>query len=132
MSMEHLGRIVALMAASPIHRDWSVADIERLIVPPIVARQSVSIEEGGKLVAWGSWACLTEEAEEAFQTGRRKLTARDWTAGDRCWLIDAIAPYGHARRLCRMIRQGMKAQGFDTVRFRRITDGKRRYSGVAL
>ena len=103
-----LGRVIELMAASPVHRPWSVADIERLIAPPLALNQYV-ITGSSRLTGWASYALLSEEAEERFE--RRATLPQDWRSGTTVYLFDAIAPYGDARRLISTLRAHLRETG---------------------
>lgn len=134
MIHDTLGQLVALMAASPIHREWTVSDFGRLIVPPLLLGQHAIVRVNSRVVAWGSWALLDEEAEEGYVSGTRKLQASDWRIGDRLWIVDAVAPWGHARDLtaamhAELTRRGMAGR---TIRFRRNKGGERRYSRLTV
>lgn len=126
--------VVGLMARSPIHRGWSVADIERLIVPPLKARQAIVIEEGAQIVGFGSVALLTDEAQEGYREGRRRIKLGDWSAGRNIWLVDVIAPYGHAAQVTRALREEYRWRGHagEYVNFRRNKGGERRYARVKI
>lgn len=129
-----LGQVVGLMTASPIHRDWTVADIERLIVPPLMLGQYVAIAEKDQMLAFATYAFLSQEAMDGFVSGQRKLRASDWRSGPHKWLIDAIAPSGHARPAMGMVRAALRRDGYrgDVIRFRRNKGGVRRYAQVVL
>lgn len=118
-----LGRVIELMAASPVHRPWSVADIERLIAPPLALNQYV-ITGSSRLTGWASYALLSEEAEERFE--RRATLPQDWRSGTTVYLFDAIAPYGDARRLTSTLRAHLRSLGYagQPIRFRRTYPDK--------
>ena len=127
--------VVGLMARSSIHRGWSVADIERLIVPPLKARQAVIVEERGHIVGFGSVALLTDEAQQGYREGTRRIRPSDWSAGGHIWLVDVIAPYGHASQVTRALRLDFCERGFggQYVNFRRNKGtGERRYARVMI
>lgn len=127
--------VVGLMARSPIHRVYSVADIERLIVPPLRARQAIVVEERGHIVGFGSVALLTEEAQQGYRDGKRRIKAEDWSAGQNIWLIDVVAPYGHAAHVTKALRHELRDRGFagEYVNFRRNKGtGERRYARVMI
>lgn len=136
--MEHplLGAVVELMMASERHRGDSVADIERLIVPPLKLGQRACVWVNEGLVAFASYALLSDEAEDGFISGSRRLQASDWRSGEKLWLMDAIAPYGHARGLCGELREKLRERGFAgrPIRFRRNyhDGGPRRYASVIV
>lgn len=134
MSFELLGRIVGLMARSPRHREYSVADIERLILPPLRLGQCAVIRDGDRVTGWGSYALFTKSAENGFISGQRRIRTSDWGAGDRLWLMDVIAPHGTPERVTREMRKMLKGQGYggETIRFRRTKGDQRRYSQVRV
>lgn len=101
-----LAMALHLFTLSKLHHDWTVSDLARLLIPPIMLGHYLFWTEGERVVAFATWANLTEEAEDAYLTGRRKLQPEDWNAGDysRIWIIDAVAPYGHIRPFAKAIR----------------------------
>lgn len=102
----HLGQTIGLLAASPIHSKWSVADVARLIRTPLVLGQARLFYDNGRgPVGFVSWAYLTPKARDGFLNRTRKLNALDWNAGDELWFIDLIAPYGHMKQIHRQLRE---------------------------
>jgi hemolysin-activating ACP:hemolysin acyltransferase len=128
--------VLGLMARSPLHSRWSVADVERLIVPPLALGQCAVLRDGPHVVGFASYALLTEEAEIGYVEGTRKIQPTDWNAGDRLWLVDVIAPYGHARQVMRHGRAMLKARGLGghDVNFKKVytTDRPRRTARVKV
>lgn len=128
--------VLDLMTRSARHRTFSVADVERLILPPMLADQAVVLAENGeRIVAFGSIGLLTDEAAGGYAEGTRKLQPGDWNAGDQVWLIDAIAPHGHARQLTTAIRSLARERGHAGrhIHFRRTySDGTSRISKALL
>jgi len=128
-----IGEIINLMHFSQVHSGYTVADIGRVIVPPVLLDQYTLVRHDGRLVGYGSYALLSEEAETGFIAGTRKMVADDWKAGDRLWLMDVLAPFGHAATVTTALRANALADGHSEVRFRRTRPGiGRRYSRVAL
>lgn len=131
---EAVGAVVRLMAMSPVHEHWTCHDIERLVVPPLDLGQCILLKEGLLPVAWGSYAFLTPEAEAGYRSGLRRLQADDWNAGDRLWLVDVVAPFGHGPQVTSALRRKMRDEGRagQLVYFRRNKAGKRRYSEAVI
>jgi len=134
MPAKDFGDVVALLMTSPIHRAWTVADLERLIRPPLRLDQCVLIRDGSTLTGYGSYAFLTEEAEAGFISGDRKIGDTDWRGGDRIWFMDAIASNGDAKKVTAAMRKDLRDLGFAgrMIRFRRNKGGHRRYSKVII
>lgn len=128
--------VLDLMTRSPRHRSFNVADIERVILPPMLQDQAIFLaDEGHRIMAYGSIALLTDEAAQGYIDGTRKLQPGDWSEGDQIWLIDAIAPFGHARQLTTAIRSLARERGHAGrhIRFRRAyPDGSTRISKALL
>ena len=72
--------VLELMLKSDMHRDWYIADLERLVLPAIEAKKMVVVYED-KLTAKTeifprptglfSHAFLTKEAAEGYENGTR-------------------------------------------------------------
>ncbi|QCO07283.1 toxin-activating lysine-acyltransferase [Azospirillum argentinense] len=102
-----VGASIALMSQSKFHRTWSVADIERLIVPPIQLGQCRLYRVDNRPIGLVTWAFFDVTAERAFHDGTRKIQAPDWHSGNRLWIIDFIAPFGGARNIVRDLRKNI-------------------------
>ncbi len=117
---ERLGRIVALMAASKVHRPYSVADLERLILPSLLLGQAWVAPR-----SFGTWAWLTAEAEAGFVARTRKLRPGDLAAGSRLWVVEFAAPFGGAAAQIRAFKRHLVSlYGAGTARWTRL-DGAR-------
>ncbi|MDE1147151.1 MAG: toxin-activating lysine-acyltransferase [Azospirillaceae bacterium] len=92
------GELVWLLTQSPLHRQLKVADLEWLVMPPLLAEQYRIFRDGTKPVGVVTWAYLSEEAEGRLLSGQRPQVA-DWKSGDRCWIIDLVAPTTTAENL---------------------------------
>ncbi len=124
---------LALMTKSSIHRDWSVADLERLLFPPAYLGQGWLFADPSRkqIVSFATWANFDEEAEAAFITGHRKLQPEDWYSGDysRIWIIDAVAPYGDILQTGRWIKKFLLDRATKEGWPARRARWKRRYYG---
>ncbi len=102
-----MGEIVWLMSQSSIHRYLSLADLEWLLMPPILLRQyKLYRDEDQKPIAAALWAYLSEESEKKFLSVGR-LSPQDWgnnaqvnpekgimpNAGGALWLVELITPF---------------------------------------
>jgi len=108
-----LGQVTALAMNSAVHRPWTLADFDRLMVPPLALGQYYAFHgEAGGLNAFVTWANLTGEAEAGYLARTRKLQSKDWNAGDysRLWLIDCFASNGDILRVTRHITRDLRAK----------------------
>lgn len=101
---EVLGSAVWLWMHSAQHHDAPLYLLSTLLLPAIKNRQFVLASENAKPVFYLAWASLSEEAERQYLTRPPQcLAATDWTSGDRLWVLDLIAPFGHTWRLRSLI-----------------------------
>ena len=99
-----LDHVIGLLTQSDVHKDWTVCQINRVIVPPVNLNQCVGIFEKGYLVAWASWGFLSEEKSDMFLEGNYRLQPEDWRCGNTLVFMDFVAPFGHTKKLYRMCR----------------------------
>lgn len=92
------------MTRSRFHRNWPLAAIKRLVMPPIRLRQFRLYLHERTPVGFASWALLDAESERGLLDQTRKLEPKDWDAGDRLWLIDFVAPFGGAKEVARDLK----------------------------
>jgi cytolysin-activating lysine-acyltransferase len=87
-----LGEVVFLMMSPPSHKHLFLTDLEWLVMPSLALRQFRLWRQGGRPVAFASWAFLSAEVEERVRGGVRRLKPVDWKSGDSAWLMDVVAP----------------------------------------
>jgi cytolysin-activating lysine-acyltransferase len=103
--MTALESVIYLMLNSEIHKQWTLTDIQRLIIPPIAIKQCQILYRDNAPAAYMSWAYLTKEASEGYINKTRFLQPEDWNAGVDRWIIDFIAPFGELMPLVRELRK---------------------------
>ena len=111
------------MMSSSGHRHLFVTDFEWLLVPPILAKQFRLYRRDGVPIGFVSWARLTEEAEARLINGAVKLAPKEWTEGDRLWIIDVIAPFGGAADIMEDLKKAFEGQ---TVKYIQADENGRR------
>lgn len=90
-----LGHVVWLMLKMPIYRHVFLSDLEWMVLPPIVLNQYRLFRAGNRVVAFAAWGSLSEAAEARLQEANPRLAPADWKSGDRLWLVNLFAPFGH-------------------------------------
>lgn len=101
---ESFGKIVMAMMALPRYRHQSVADLQHLVLEPLI-RDRVAIayppKKEGELTDIAGvaiWASVSEEVDAKIREQVRagvfpvRLTSEEWVSGDINWLFDVIAP----------------------------------------
>ena len=99
MAAASFGEIVGVLMRSPHYRHYSLADLEWLVVPPLLANQftlaASRTKEGGIPAPIGValWARVSDEVDKKLSTGLDRpvrLRPDEWTSGETLWLIDAV------------------------------------------
>ncbi|MFP7753887.1 toxin-activating lysine-acyltransferase [Thermodesulfobacteriota bacterium B35] len=99
-----LGPVLLLYMHSPHRRFRFIADLEWLLLPPLLAGQCKLYMKGEYPLSFVSWAFLDEEAEKNLLAGGGRLRPEDWKRGDRLWIIDLVAPFGGVDSMLRDLR----------------------------
>ena len=102
-----MGEIVWLMTQSPVHKHLFLADLEWLVMPPVLLSQYRIFRVQDRPVGVAFWAFLTEEAEARLKGGNPRLRPDEWKAGDRAWLIELVAPFGKPEVMLRDVKESI-------------------------
>lgn len=101
---EALGSCVWLWMHSTSHQDAPLHMLSTLLLPAIKNGQFVLASEHGKPIFYMAWAQLSAEAEKRYLRNPPQCMPReDWTSGNRTWILDWVAPFGHTRAMKRLI-----------------------------
>lgn len=106
-NMSMLGEIVWLMAHSKLHQEWPIASIFQWVMPALMHKQCRLYRRNGRPVAYVAWARMSKDVEEAYVLNPKSLQPKDWTGGDRGWLVDWIAPFGDSASVMQDLREGI-------------------------
>lgn len=103
---EVFGAAVWLWMQSEAHKDIPLHVLNQLLLPAIGYRQFMIGSVEGRPVFFLSWALFDEAAEHRYlHSHPSSLPETDWNSGDRLWVIDWIAPFGHTRQMSRLLRE---------------------------
>lgn len=95
-----LGEMTWLLTQSPLHRGFSIGDLEWLVMPALIHQQFYLFRDGQQPVGLAMWAKCTPEAVAKLDRGmiepENRLSLEEWAAGDQIWLVDLIAPFANA------------------------------------
>jgi cytolysin-activating lysine-acyltransferase len=108
---ENFGKTVMAMMMLPRYRNQTVADLQHLVLEPMIRDRIAMAYPGGEgenadpkteasanVAGFAIWASVSEEVDqrirEQIKTGTfpLRLKPEDWTSGDINWLLDVIAP----------------------------------------
>lgn len=93
------GQIVWLMTQSQGHRSFFISDLEWMVMPPVLQKQFRLFPGKNQPIGCALWATLSEEAEKRLEEGATRLAPQDWKSGDRLWLVELLAPFGHKEEM---------------------------------
>ncbi|MFD1801038.1 toxin-activating lysine-acyltransferase [Mixta tenebrionis] len=101
---EVLGASVWLWMHSAWHKEAPLEALPALLLPVIKKQQYVLAFQEGRPVFFMSWAWLDEDAEQRYLTRLPLLVPENsWRCGDRMWVTDWIAPFGHTRQMVSLV-----------------------------
>lgn len=107
---EALGGAVWLWMHSNFHRDMPLHTLQVLLLPAIKNRQFVLASEGGRPVFYLSWAMLSAAAETRYlKQSPLLMPEADWNCGDRTWILDWVAPFGHTAAMTHYLQRRLFA-----------------------
>ena len=101
---ESFGKVVMSMMMLPRYRHQTLADLQHLVLEPLIRDRIAIAQRAGEgvqaqdIAGVAIWASLSDEAEERLRDQIRggawplRLRAEDWTSGHNNWLLDVIAP----------------------------------------
>ena len=105
---EVLGSAVWLWMHSELHRNAPLHLLSAQLLPAIKSRQFVLARENGAPVFYMSLARFSAEAEERhIKNPPHHMALEDWTSGERAWILNWVAPFGHTWRIKRLLAQSL-------------------------
>lgn len=100
-----LGSVARVLLETP-RRQLSLGAIAVQVLPAIQLAQIAFCFDGrGRPVGYATWAFVTERvAMELEVDPARVLHVSEWNEGSILWVMDFVAPMGHASELARVVR----------------------------
>ncbi|MEQ1788863.1 MAG: toxin-activating lysine-acyltransferase [Rickettsiales bacterium] len=113
-----LGDIITLMTQSPAHSNYKIQHFSSVVLPPVQLNQFRIYHDAKKRpVGFVSWAMLSAEAEDKFLNHATPLTMEEWASGDIIYIMEFIAPYGHAQKITADLKKRYPNQKAHAVRY---------------
>jgi len=121
---EVLGAAVWLWMHSERHRSLSLRALQGMLLPAIHAGQYVLGFQENRPVFYMAWAYFDEEKESQYLTNPERLfDPLDWTSGDRLWVIDWVAPFGHSQTMRYLLDEDLLSHVCSRILCRRHSKG---------
>ncbi|MEQ1600441.1 MAG: toxin-activating lysine-acyltransferase [Methylophilaceae bacterium] len=103
---EVFGSAIWLWMHSQKHRELPLHMLSTLLLPALKNQQYILVSEHGKPVFYLSWANLSADAESRYiKNPSFTMPQDDWNSGDRMWILDWVAPFGHTREMSQLLAQ---------------------------
>lgn len=92
-------RIVSILMRSPQYAQFPLGDLQRLVIPPIIAGQYAIMDgapEGAPMpmpLAMALWAWVSPEIDHRLTADPAevlRLGPLEWTSGANLWLVEAV------------------------------------------
>jgi hemolysin-activating ACP:hemolysin acyltransferase len=125
-------QVVGVLMRSPHYKEFTLGDLEWLVVPPLLAGQYRIGEikpndQGASLpVAVVLWACVSADVDKRLteaDTLSIRLQPDEWTSGDIVWLVHAAGETRFVRHVVKELRE-TTLKGRELKVFGRDQDGK--------
>lgn len=101
---EVLGSVVWLWMHSKAHRNASLHMLSSLLLPAIKTGQFVLACQNETPVFYTAWGRLSAAAERRYLHNPPEcMPVEDWQSGERTWIFDWLAPFGHTRAMTKLL-----------------------------
>ncbi len=100
-----LGPVTWLMLQQATGRQTLLGELEWRVMPALMLDQAKLYLKDEAPVAFVSWAKLSEEVAQRYQTAPHQLTMAAWASGEQIWLIDVFTPFGGAQEVLKDLRE---------------------------
>lgn len=105
---EIFGSVVWLWMHAKSQADMPLRALSSWLLPALASKQFLLVcevtEQRIRPVAYMAWAQLNAEAESRYVDNPASgLNQNDWCSGERIWITDFFAPFGHAKELSKLI-----------------------------
>lgn len=92
-----LGEIIWLLNQSPVHRHFSISDLDWIVAPAVGLGQYRVFRTGDKPIGVAFWAYVSSETDDKLKKGEGRLRPDEWKNGKNLWLIELVAPFANAQ-----------------------------------
>ncbi|MFZ5733508.1 MAG: toxin-activating lysine-acyltransferase [Pseudomonadota bacterium] len=89
-----LGEITWLMTQSPRHKTIQLADLEWMVMAPVLLKQFRIFDKGEQAVGVAFWALADDAVAKRIDAGDKRLAAAEWKSGPIKRIVDIVAPFG--------------------------------------
>ncbi|MBU6338512.1 MAG: toxin-activating lysine-acyltransferase [Rickettsiales bacterium] len=119
-----LGDVTALFLNSDYHKNFRIVNMWKEVVVPLTNGQyRIYYNKQNLPTVFVSWAFMSDEVSEKYQTGNYSLNHDEWKSGNNLWLMDFIAPFGDAKKIFADLYENVFGKEHKAKFIRRNHDG---------
>jgi hemolysin-activating ACP:hemolysin acyltransferase len=100
-----IGGMIDLCARYTINHRWTIRDIERLFVPPVLHKQCRLLKRGEEIVGFATWAYLSNSWHRRLLYAHKDPDQNAWRSGNTLWVIDIVMPTEGVRSFTRQLQK---------------------------
>jgi hemolysin-activating ACP:hemolysin acyltransferase len=125
--------IAASLLVDTDRKTLSIASLLAWLAMPINLGQILFLTSWERQpLGFATWAYVTPRTLGRLASGEQDLPSQEeWNEGAELWLVDIVAPFGHAAELVRHLRAQLGVR-HDTAHFRRRTYRRRRFTPASV
>lgn len=128
-----LGHVAYLMSKSNAYQSYPMACLVAWIEPAIAVQQiKIFFDvQGRSPVGYITWALLAPDVEKRWLHDPKVLLHfSEWNEGEKLWVMDLVAPFGHCQDIVRYARDQMFKDHDMVYSLRRAENGSLRKQSI--
>jgi cytolysin-activating lysine-acyltransferase len=94
-----LGPAIWLYARDPLRKFTFMADIDWVLVPPVILDQCRLYTKDEIPFAFFTWAKVSDVVDQRLRSGVPRIAPHEWQSGDHLWLLDVVTPFGQLEEM---------------------------------
>ncbi|NKI69936.1 toxin-activating lysine-acyltransferase [Collimonas pratensis] len=104
-----MGPALWLYGRDPVRKFSFIADMDWLLLPPVILDQCRLFTKNGIPTGFFTWAFVSDVIDARLRSGVARLAPHEWKSGSHLWLIDMVSPFGTADEMVSELLQGVLA-----------------------
>ncbi len=110
------GAMCFLIGISPSENHVQLRHVMLKLEPALRLNQYKIFRSKGFPRAFVTWAGLSPEVELEFAIEQKMIAPETWNGGEEIWIIDLVAPFGHADQIQDMIKTEVLAPHHEHIK----------------
>lgn len=86
-----------------------MADIDWVLLPPVILDQCRLYTKNDIPFAFFTWAKVNDAVDQRLRSGVLRIAPHEWQSGEHLWLIDVITPFGQQEEMMTELRKAQFA-----------------------